>query len=291
MENKVRIGLPDGNGAFGNIDFWKEYFELIGVEYVDCDTDLQKFVEMSNKVFPSAICLNSKYRLGRALTMANDVDYFMFFLREDSVANCLASIYRAEWVREYFKADIKTIIWKKDLMPGKSDEENLKYLSKVLTGKSNEEILKDIKIPERLQVYDYSLRRKCKNKKTIMIIGVAPFFVDPYRKSELMDYITSRVNVLNPISLLGKNETFEEDREKLYKENAIIRSIEKGYAHKVIDGVLFVGDAFDLPGKYTFPKIKKYINDNTKLKILDVTIGINNQEMIKAIFDDFIDKL
>jgi predicted nucleotide-binding protein (sugar kinase/HSP70/actin superfamily) len=29
---KVRIGLPDGNGCFGTLEFWKQYFSDIGVE-------------------------------------------------------------------------------------------------------------------------------------------------------------------------------------------------------------------------------------------------------------------
>ena len=34
---KVRIGLPDGNGCFGTLEFWKQYFSDIGVEYVGVD--------------------------------------------------------------------------------------------------------------------------------------------------------------------------------------------------------------------------------------------------------------
>lgn len=288
---KVRIALPDGNGVFGNEEFWKNFFEKIGVEYVDCETDLEKFVNMSNEIFPQAICVNSKYRIGRALTVGNDVDYFMFFLRDDTVANCLASIYRTDWIKNYFEPRVKSIIWKKDLLPGKSDEENLMRLSEILTGKTNEDIIKGMKIPKRQLVYDYSFRRRDKNKKTIMIIGVAPFFVDPYRKSELMDYITSKVNVLNPMSLLSKNEVFEEDKAKLYKERAIMRSIEKANSHNIVDGYLFVGDGFDLPGKYSFPRIKSYIKSTCDVKMLDLVIGIKNHELVKKKFDDFIDSL
>ena len=291
MNKKIRIALPDGNGVFGTTEFWKEYFEKIGVEYVDCETDLKKFIKISNEVFPQSICLNSKYRLGRALTMAGQVDFFMFFLRDDIIANCMASIYRADWVKTYFEPKIKTIIWKKDILPTENDEKNLIELSKILTGKDNRDILKGMKIPERKLVYEYSLRRKDKNKKTIMIIGVAPFFVDPYRKSDLMDYITNKVNVLNPISLLGEKEIFDEDRTKLYKEKAIIRSIEKANSHNVVDGYMLVGDAFDMPGKYTFPKIIKYINDNTNKKILNTVIGINNIESVKKQFDMFVERI
>ena len=45
MNKKIRIALPDGNGVFGTTEFWKEYFEKIGVEYVDCETDLKKFIK------------------------------------------------------------------------------------------------------------------------------------------------------------------------------------------------------------------------------------------------------
>ena len=36
---KVRIGLPDGNGCFGTLEFWKQYFSDIGVEYVGVDDE------------------------------------------------------------------------------------------------------------------------------------------------------------------------------------------------------------------------------------------------------------
>lgn len=82
MNRKVRIGLPDGNGCFGSLDFWKEYFNDIGVGYVGNDDEeykLEQYIKESNKVFPQSICVNSKYRLGRALEMNDKVDCFMFF--------------------------------------------------------------------------------------------------------------------------------------------------------------------------------------------------------------------
>ena len=39
---KVRIGLPDGNGCFGTLEFWKQYFSDIGVEYVGVDDEEYK---------------------------------------------------------------------------------------------------------------------------------------------------------------------------------------------------------------------------------------------------------
>lgn len=79
---KVRIGLPDGNGCFGTLEFWKQYFSDIGVEYVGVDDEeykLEQYVRESNSIFPSSICVNSKYRLGRAIELADKVDYFLFF--------------------------------------------------------------------------------------------------------------------------------------------------------------------------------------------------------------------
>ena len=60
---KVRIGLPDGNGCFGTLEFWKQYFSDIGVEYVGVDDEeykLEQYVRESNSIFPSSICVNSK---------------------------------------------------------------------------------------------------------------------------------------------------------------------------------------------------------------------------------------
>ena len=55
---KVRIGLPDGNGCFGTLEFWKQYFSDIGVEYEEYK--LEQYVRESNSIFPSSICVNSK---------------------------------------------------------------------------------------------------------------------------------------------------------------------------------------------------------------------------------------
>lgn len=233
---KVRIGLPDGNGCFGTLEFWKQYFSDIGVEYVGVDDEeykLEQYVRESNSIFPSSICVNSKYRLGRAIELADKVDYFLFFLREDEISNCMASIYRVEWIKHYFE-NVKCIVWKRDILPGKSDYENFVKLSEILTGEKNEEILREKKIPKRPVVYDMSLRKRDRKKKTLMLIGVAPFFVDLYRKSDLMDYITDKVNLLNPTSIGSYG--IKEDKYKLYKENTIINSIEKAEKHNLVDG-------------------------------------------------------
>lgn len=285
---RVKIALPDGNGVYGNREFWSGLFNDIGVEYVDTEDELEKYVKISNEVFPSQICLNSKYRLGRALTLSEKADYFMFFLREDEISNCFASIYRIEWVKDYFK-HINTIVWKRDLCPGESDVNNFIKLSRILTGKDNEDVLKTKEIPRRNVIYDMSIRKIDKKKKTLMLIGVAPFFVDLYRKSELMDYIVSKVNLLNPTSVASPG--IIEDHYKLYKENTIIDSISKVIKHNLVDGYLFVGDAFDLPGKYSFPKLISFIRENTNKKIMELSIGIKNHEICMKRFDEFVDNL
>lgn len=286
---KIRIALPDGNGVYGSREFWAELFGKIGVEYVDTEEDiLEEYVRTSNEIFPRQICTNSKYRLGRALALADKVDYFMFFLREDNISNCLASIYRIEWIKDYF-TDVKTIVWKRDLCPGESDVANFIKLSEILTGKSNKELLEGISIPKRKVIYDMSLRNIKKDKKTLMLIGVAPFFVDLYRKSDLMDYIVSKVNLLNPTSIASPD--IAEVDYKLYKENTILNSIDKVIKHDLVDGYLFVGDPFDLPGKYTFPKFIKYIRENTDKRILELSVGTGNQDIFIKQFDEFVENL
>ena len=288
---KVRIGLPDGNGCFGTLEFWKQYFSDIGVEYVGVDDEeykLEQYVRESNSIFPSSICVNSKYRLGRAIELADKVDYFLFFLREDEISNCMASIYRVEWIKHYFE-NVKCIVWKRDILPGKSDYENFVKLSEILTGEKNEEILREKKIPKRPVVYDISLRKRDRKKKTLMLIGVAPFFVDLYRKSDLMDYITDKVNLLNPTSIGSYG--IKEDKYKLYKENTIINSIEKAEKHNLVDGYLFVGDAFDMPGKYSFPRLKKYVQQYSDKEILELIPGISNEEICRKQFDEFMERI
>ena len=172
---KIRIALPDGDGVLGNRQFWKEYFEMINVEYVDCEDDLHDFIQLSNSIFPAAICLNSKYRLGKAIKLAEKVDCFLFFLREDIVRNCIASIYRIDWIRDYFEPKIKTIVWKKDLCPHQPDSVNFAKLSEILVGNTHMDIANSLKIPQRMPVYDFSLR-KINRQKNYHAYRCCPFF-------------------------------------------------------------------------------------------------------------------
>lgn len=282
----MRVGLPDGNGCFGSISFWNDYFQLIGVDYVSNDDEqykLEKYVSMSNKVFPSSICVNSKYRLGRALEMEHKVDCFLMFLRDDIVSNCIASIYRTEWIKDYFQ-NITCIVWKRDLCPKEDDTANLIYLSELLTGNRNEEAIKKMVIPTRRVIYDMSLGSNNPEKPTLMLIGVAPFFVDLYRKSELMDYIVSKFNVISPKALA--TNSIKEDKYKLYRENSIMNSIALAEEEGLVDGYLFAGDAFDFPGKYTFPKLKRYIKKLSNKPIFELTPGIKNQMYCKNYVDE-----
>lgn len=67
---------------FWNVGILETIFSDIGVEYVGVDDEeykLEQYVRESNSIFPSSICVNSKYRLGRAIELADKVDYFLFF--------------------------------------------------------------------------------------------------------------------------------------------------------------------------------------------------------------------
>ncbi len=158
----------------------------------------------------------------------------------------------------------------------------------MLTENRNEELLKDIAIPKRKVIYNMSLRKIKKDKKTYMLIGVAPFFVDLYRKSSLMDYFVSKVNLLNPTSI--GTQGIKEDKYKIYRENTIIDSIQKAEAHNLVDGYILVGDAFDMPGKYSFPKIRSCINKICDKPILELIPGISNEELCRKQFDEFISR-
>lgn len=288
ISKRVKIGLPDGNGCFGSLEFWKDYFTLIGVDYIENEDDkynLERYVKKSNEIFPPTICVNSKYRLGRAIEMAEKVDYFMFFLRNDTISNCMASIYRMDWIKTQFP-DIKCIVWKRDLLPNESDNKNLMYLSQILTGNTNGDKLKNMMIPKRKVIYDMSLRKIDRTKKTFMLIGVAPFFIDLYRRSALMDHIVTKVNLLNPTSVATPN--IVEEKSKLYKENTIIDSINKVEKHDLVDGYILTGDAFDFPGKYSFFKLKNYINKHSRKQVLELIPGIHNEQQCKQQFDKFL---
>ena len=41
---KVRIGLPDGNGCFGTLEFWKQYFSDIGEKTIAEDREDGSFI-------------------------------------------------------------------------------------------------------------------------------------------------------------------------------------------------------------------------------------------------------
>lgn len=78
---------------------------------------------------------------------------------------------------------------------------------------------------------------------------------------------------------------------QLYKENTIINSIEKAEKHNLVDGYLFVGDAFDMPGKYSFPRLKKYVQQYSDKEILELIPGISNEEICRKQFDEFMERI
>ena len=308
--DKIRMGMPDGNGVFGSFEFWNNYCNDIGVELVDTEDNLETLTDLSNTVFPKQICLNSKYRLGRALLLAKQVTHLLFFIRQDKyVSNCPASVYRINWVKEYFKGKVDVIIWKKDLFPKESDFENLVELSNRLGRDSG--VIKSkydpehfIKLPQREAVYDLSLDEANKQKKKkIMLIGVVPHLIDPYRKTALMDYMCHEANIITPYSISSNYNLKEKSPDDLifYKEEAILNSIGVTINKSLVDGYVFVSDPFDIPGKYSFPKIKMFLETNgifdinneraKRRKYTDLTVNIFNFAYVKEKFDYFINSI
>lgn len=263
---KAVVSLPDGNGCFGNEDFWEQYLTAIGCEYHDRKESLQDLYYRSNQVFPKNTCINSKYRLGRALLLSDRATHFILFLRNDLyVSNCPASVYRIKWIKEYFQS-INVIVWKHSLLPEGSDTDNLIELSKKL-GANPEDASHFIdsnrirELPKRNPYYVFLLDRVDKSKKTILLIGVAPHLVDKYRQSFLMDSIASKVNIIDP-TVVNSNYLLKpkHNNETLYyKDAAILESIEYLLTNHYIDGIIFISDPFDIPGKFSFPNYQYYL--------------------------------
>lgn len=301
--NGTVVAFPDGDGGFANKDFWKGFFEAIGCTFYDKDIALKELCLSSDKVFPKNVCLNSKYRLGRALALSDKATHFVMFLRDDPyVTNCPASVYRINWIKDYF-SNINVIVWKHDLHKDKDDIDNLLALTRLLKG--NEIRVKEFlacfeKLPYRKPVYDFSLSNINKNKKTVLLIGVAPHLVDKYRKSELMDYILTKVNIIDPMSSCNSNLRLQpilDRRIVYYKDDAIINSCNFLLDNKLIDGILFVSDPFDIPGKYSFPKYKialskrgiKSCDRNCcgDITYLDLSVTLNSQHTARKKLDKF----
>lgn len=306
--NKVVVSFPDGNGCFGTESFWKDYLSAIGCEYHDKQMPLYELCSISNKVFPKNTCVNSKYRLGRALLLGEKATHFIMFLREDIyVSNCPSSVYRINWIRDYFK-NIKVIVWKRDILPNENDAKNLIKLADML-GANPKDAQQFIsagaitELPRRNAVYNLSLDRLYVHKKTVLLIGVAPHLVDKYRRSTVMDYIYQKVNLIDPMSYDSNCLLTPKHNNEIvfYKDNAILESCDYFLENKIIDGIIFVSDPFDIPGRYSFPKYQFYLHnkgiyeynksEGQKISYLNITVSINNQHLVTKQLEEYFDSL
>lgn len=304
MNNPI-IALPDGNGCFGTEQFWSDYFESINCQYYDKTASLNYLCTKSDTVFPKNTCLNSKYRLGRSLILSDKATHFLMFLRNDPyVSNCPSSIYRIKWIREYFD-NIKVIVWKRDILEKGTDTENLIKLAEILKN-DNQKATEFIRnkgienLPKRKAVYNFSLQNINKNKKTILLIGVAPHILDKYRRSNLVDFILSKVNIIDPTAYNSNCmlSTIKNNEIVFYKDDAIINSCKYFLDNKLIDGIIFVSDPFDIPGRYSFPIYKYYFNKNgitefrkenkNRISYLDLVVSLKNQFTAMEKIDEYL---
>lgn len=264
--DRIRIGFPDGSGAIGGYSFWSRFCNAAGLEMVDVTHDLSELQKISNNLFPANVCLASKYRLGRSVVLAPKVDFLLFYLFNDKfVFNCPNSVYRIKWIKSYIKRaqlGTRVVVWPFDLNPNGSFEDNLILLSKVLNGDTMR-IQKFCSSPSNLPlakkpVYQFGLKE---GKRTILMIGKAPFLIDPYRKTPLFDKIIERFGVLLPHILTAGDTScmdMKSDNVIFYKEECIRQSIDIAISSYEVSGVIFVADVFDIPGNYSFPALMDY---------------------------------
>lgn len=306
--NNIVVALPDGDGCFGTEEFWKNYLDAIGCRYYDKQIPLSDLYNKSNMVFPKNICLNSKYRLGRALFLSDKATHFVMFLRDDPfVSNCPSSVYRINWIRDYFK-NINVITWKSNLIQEGTDVDNLIELASRLgaDAKDAENFIKTYglkELPRRKTLYDFSLNKIDSYKKTVLLIGVVPHLIDKYRKSRIMDYMISRVNIIDPMSYDSNDMLFPKSINEtvFYKDNAILNSCDYFINNNLIDGIIFVSDPFDIPGKFSFPKYQFYLQSkgiyeykgekNKKLSYINITVNIHNQDSSIKKLDDYFNNI
>jgi len=286
----MKIALGDGSGSLGLPEFWKSFFNSLEIEFIDVDEDIFSLKEVYES-FPKNICLNSKQRLKRAIELSKKkVDIVIYYLRDDEVVhNCPASIYRLKWLADYYKnKHTRMIIVKKKETLSDSDYTLLHTIAKNI-GKENEFITlnldKDIVIPKRKKIYKFATKY---NKKNILLVGVAPHVIDPYRTSDIMDFLHARYNLYEPRNFTEgmKLEKRNIDELSFFKVDAIKEALNKIYEQDMeIEHVIFAADALDIPGKYSFPILKNYIEQcnqkfEKKIQFIDVTPNLSNQEKI-----------
>ena len=260
------IGFPDGSGAFGGYDFWTRFCNAADLEIVDVTHDLSELQKISNNLFPKNVCLASKYRLGRSVLLAPVVDYLVFFLFNDKfVFNCPNSVYRIKWIKSYIEKErlkTKVVVWPFDLNPNGNFEDNLVLLSELLEGNTTrikEFCSSPCNLPlAKKPVYQFGVKA---GKKTILMIGKAPFLIDPYRKTPLFDKIIENFGVLLPHILTAGDTSCMEtkgDNVVFYKDECIRKAIDIAISLYELNAVLFVADIFDIPGNYSFPALMDY---------------------------------
>lgn len=263
---RTKIGIPDGNGALGGYEFWTDFCNIIKIELIDVPYDLRNLQEISNTYFPKNICLASKYRLGRAILLAPLVDYLIFFLFDDKyVFNCPNSIYRIKWIKAYIEShnlSTKVIVWPFDLTDNTDIQYKFIEITKILNGDISQIQILNSKykcLPQKALKYEFQYK---KDRKNILLVGKIPFIVDPFRKTEFMDRLTSQFGVLLPHLINDNDTSYELEKGSnviFYKEKSIISAFEKAFSLYTIHGVVFAADIFDIPGNYTFPVLKNYL--------------------------------
>lgn len=284
--SRVKVGFPDGDGVLGGYEFWKKYCDTAEVELVDVTHKLSELQVISQSIFPYNICLASKYRIGRAILLAPLVDYMIFFLFNDEyVYNCPNSVYRIKWIKAYLKnkgLSTKVITWPFDFGTPSNIQMNFINLTELIKGNvlNIKNFVIEIKnIPNRLLAYNFGYK---KGKKNILLIGKIPFILDPYSKTILMDQLIVHYGVLiphlimhNDVSLLDKKDA----NVVFYKENSILTAIDIAVKSYDIHCVVLAADIFDIPGNYTFPIIKQYL-DGINIPYMHLKVTLNNQHKV-----------
>ncbi len=187
-----------------------EYCVAARLELINVSEDLYELQNLCRSNFPVNICLASKYRLGRAILLDSLVDYLVFFLHNDEfVYNCPNSVYRIKWIKAYLErigSSTQIITWPFDFSNTSDLHTNILRLTEHVGGdltKVKEFISHYEVLPDREPVYKLEYDKRLKN---ILLIGKIPFILDPYRRTALMDILTSNYGVLMP-HILMDNDT------------------------------------------------------------------------------------
>ncbi len=292
--SSIKIGFPDGNGLPGGYSFWKEYCVAARLELINVSEDLYELQNLCRSNFPVNICLASKYRLGRAILLDSLVDYLVFFLHNDEfVYNCPNSVYRIKWIKAYLErigSSTQIITWPFDFSNTSDLHTNILRLTEHVGGdltKVKEFISHYEVLPDREPVYKLEYDKRLKN---ILLIGKIPFILDPYRRTALMDILTSNYGVLMP-HILMDNDTSLLDKKGcnviFYKEKSIKAAIDIAISKFNIHCVILAADVFDIPGNYTFPILKQYLR-KMDIPYIHLKVTLRN---VDALVNTIIDKI